>query len=80
MSRLRRPFLYDRYIFVTFLLLKLRTRLQEQDYQRLAKSLTKMREKHGFAFPAWACLPDIGTPLFTRRSHSPFRLFRRPSR
>ena len=55
---MRRPFLYDRYIFVTVDLLKLRTRLQEQDYQRLAQSLTKMREKHGFVLPAWVFPPD----------------------
>ena len=58
MSRLRRPFLYDRYIFVTVDLLKLRTRLQEQDYQRLARSLAKMREKHSFLLTAWVFLPD----------------------
>jgi hypothetical protein len=39
-------------------LLKLRTRLQEQDYQRLAQALTKMRGKHGFGLPAWVFLPD----------------------
>jgi REP element-mobilizing transposase RayT len=58
MSRLRRPFLYDRYIFVTVDLLKLRTGLQEQDYQRLARCLAKMREKHGFLLTAWVFLPD----------------------
>jgi putative transposase len=58
MSRLRRPFLYDRYIFVTVDLLKLRTRLQERDYQCLARSLAKMREKHGFLLTAWVFLPD----------------------
>ena len=58
MSRLRRPFLYDRYIFVTVHLLKLRTRLQEHDYQSLAQSLAKMREKHGFVLTAWVFLPD----------------------
>src|SRR5215472_3057016 len=58
MSRLRRPFLYDRYIFETVDLLKLRTRLQEHDYQSLAQSLAKMREKHGFVLTAWVFLPD----------------------
>jgi putative transposase len=58
MSRLRRPSLYDRYIFVTVNLLKLRTRLQETDYQRLARCLAKMREKHGFLLTAWVFLPD----------------------
>ena len=58
MSRLRRPFVYDRYILVTVNLLKLRTRLQEADYQRLARCLAKMREKHGFLLTAWVFLPD----------------------
>jgi putative transposase len=58
MSRLRRAFLYDRYIFVTVNLLKLRTRLQEHDYERLARSVTKMRAKHGFVLTAWVFLPD----------------------
>jgi REP element-mobilizing transposase RayT len=57
MSRLRCPFLYDRYIFVTVDLLKLRTRLLEPHYQSLARSLAKMREKHGFVLTAWVFLP-----------------------
>jgi hypothetical protein len=36
MSRLRRPFLYDRFIFVTVNLLRCRTRLEESDFARLA--------------------------------------------
>ncbi|HXJ95676.1 MAG TPA: hypothetical protein VMT20_22770 [Terriglobia bacterium] len=58
MSRLRRPFLYDRYIFVTVDLLKLRTSLQGPGYQCLAQSLAKMREKHAFPPTAWVFLPD----------------------
>ena len=57
MSRLR-PFLSDRYIFVTVNLLKSRTKLQESDYQRLALSISRMRVKHRFGLTAWVFLPD----------------------
>jgi hypothetical protein len=36
MSKLRRPFLYDRYIFVTVNLLRSRRKLEESDFRRLA--------------------------------------------
>jgi len=58
MSRLRRPFLYDRYIFVTVKLLRSRAELETPDYKRLATSLARMRQKHGFAITAWVFLPD----------------------
>jgi putative transposase len=58
MSRLRRPFVYDRYIFVTVDLLRSRARLQDTDFQRLARALTRMRRKHGFVLTAWVFLPD----------------------
>jgi len=58
MSRLRRPFLYDRYIFVTVNLLGSRAELRERDYARLALSLARMRQKHGFLLTAWVFLPD----------------------
>ncbi len=58
MSRLRRPFLYDRYIFATVCLLKSRTKLREGDFERLADALARMRSKHGFGLTAWAFLPD----------------------
>jgi putative transposase len=58
MSRLRRPFLYDRYIFVTANLLKSRTALGERDFARLARALARMRVKHKFALTAWVFLPD----------------------
>ncbi len=48
MSRLRRPFLYDRYIFVTVDLLRGRGKLEERDFGRLAISLARMRQKLGF--------------------------------
>jgi putative transposase len=58
MSRLRRPFLYDRYFFVTVKLLPGRVVLQDEDFRLLARSLAKMRRKHGCALTAWVFLPD----------------------
>jgi len=58
MSRLRRPFLYDRYFFVTVCLLKTRRRLQHPDFERLANALARVRRKHGFLLTAWVFLPD----------------------
>jgi putative transposase len=58
MSRLRRPFLYDRYIFVTVKLLPSRGKLEERDYSRLAIALAEMRQKQGFTLTAWVFLPD----------------------
>ena len=58
MSRLRRPFLYDRYMFVTVKLLPSRVKLEERDYSLLAVALARMREKRGFALTAWVFLPD----------------------
>jgi hypothetical protein len=75
MSRLRRPFLYDRYIFVTVDLLELRTRLQEHDYQSLTRSLSRMREKHGFVLTAWYSCLTTGTRLSSRRIRSSFQRF-----
>jgi len=58
MSRLRRPFLYDRYFFVTVPLLKSRRGLQDPDFSRLAYALARMRRKHGFLVAAWVFLRD----------------------
>jgi REP element-mobilizing transposase RayT len=58
MSKLRRPFLYDRYIFVTVNLLRSRRKLEERDFGRLAISLARMRQKQRFALTAWVFLPD----------------------
>ena len=58
MSRLRRLFLSDHYFFVTVTLLKVRRRLQDPDFERLAHALTRMRRKHRFLLTAWVFLPD----------------------
>ena len=41
MLRLRRPFLYERFIFVTVKLLPSPTSLEEGDFERLASSFTR---------------------------------------
>ena len=58
MLRLRRPFLSDRYFFVTVNLLKTRGKLGEKEFQRLAHVLTRMRPKPGFLLTAWVFLDD----------------------
>ncbi len=58
MSRLRRPFLYDRYIFVTVDLLRSRGKLEERDFGRLAIALARMRQKQRFILTVWVFLPD----------------------
>lgn len=58
MSRLRRPFLADRFFFVTVRLLPHRPTLNEADFARLARSLRRSRAKHGFLLTAWVFLPD----------------------
>ena len=58
MSRLRRLVLSDRYFFVTRNLRRSRRALGEHHFGRLASSLARMREKHGFALTAWVFLPD----------------------
>ena len=58
MSRLRRPFLYDRYFFVTVCLLKTRRRLFDPDFERFAYAMARMRRQHGFLLTAWVFLPD----------------------
>ena len=58
MSRLRRPFLYDRFFFVTVKVLPTRAPMAARDYARLATALARMRQKHGFSLTAWVFLPD----------------------
>ena len=74
MSRLRRPFLHDRFIFVTVKLLPCRTRLEESDFARLANSLSRMRKKHGFLLTAWVFLPDHWHAIIHPPYPLPFRL------
>ncbi len=57
-SRLRRPFLSDRYFFVTVRLLKERTRLVDADFGFLALAFNRARMMHPFFLTAWVFLPD----------------------
>ncbi len=70
MSRLRRPFLSDRYFFVTVRLLKQRTRLHEADFHLMALALNRVRRQHPFYMTAWVFLPDhwhaICAPVYPR--------------
>ncbi|MGH9328159.1 MAG: REP-associated tyrosine transposase [Terriglobia bacterium] len=58
MSRLRRLVLWDRYFFVTCNRLRARNRLEEVDFEILARVLRARREAHGFLLTAWVFLPD----------------------
>jgi len=58
MSKLRRPFLFDRYFFITVRLLKRRRQLAEGDFQRLALAIHRARLSHRFLLAAWVLLPD----------------------
>jgi len=66
MSRLRRPFLYDRYFFVTVALLKSRRRLYDPDFERLAYALARMRRKHAFCLRPGSSCQTTGTPSSIR--------------
>jgi putative transposase len=57
-SRLRRPFLFDRYFFVTVRLLENHARLLDADFQLLALALNRARTAHRFFLTAWVFLPD----------------------
>ena len=58
MSRLRRPFLSDRFFFLTVRLLKGRTEMLHGDFQLLAQALREARQRQGFRLTAWVFLPD----------------------
>jgi putative transposase len=57
-SRLRRPFLSDRYFFVTVRLLENRARLIDADFQLLALAINRARVAHPFFLTAWVFLPN----------------------
>ena len=58
MSKLRRPFLSDRYFFITVRLLPRRTKLMEADFRLLARAFNRARALHRFYLTAWVFLPD----------------------
>jgi putative transposase len=57
-SKLRRPFLSDRYFFITARLLKRRAKLIEPDFVLLARAFNRARALHPFYLTAWVFLPD----------------------
>ncbi|MBI1941945.1 MAG: transposase [Acidobacteria bacterium] len=58
MSRLRRPFLSDRFFFITVRLLRTRTQLSEADFTSLALALNRGRAMRPFYLTEWVFLPD----------------------
>jgi REP element-mobilizing transposase RayT len=57
-SRLRRPFLSDRYFFVTVRLLRPRVKMTDGDFARLAQAFNRARAWHPFLLTAGVFLPD----------------------
>ena len=57
-SRLRRPFLSDRFFFVTGRLLKGRSELADADFRCLALAFNRARRMHPYSLTAWVFLPD----------------------
>jgi REP-associated tyrosine transposase len=57
-SKLRRPFLSDRYFFITVRLLRRRLKLTEPDFALLAQAFNRARALHPFFLTAWVFLPD----------------------
>jgi REP-associated tyrosine transposase len=57
-SKLRRPFLSNRYFFVTVRLLARRTKLADSDYLLLARAFNRARAAHHFYLTAWVFLAD----------------------
>ncbi len=66
MSRLRRPFLSDRYFFLTVRLLKERAKLTEADFQLLALAVNRARVKHRFLGQRGSSYPITGMPSARR--------------
>ncbi|SPE28836.1 hypothetical protein SBA2_410036 [Acidobacteriia bacterium SbA2] len=58
MSKLRRPFLSDRYFFIAACLLKRRERLTEPGFALLARAFNRAPALHPFYLTAWVFLPD----------------------
>jgi REP element-mobilizing transposase RayT len=56
----RRPFLSNRYFFITLRLLKRRAKLTETDLTLLARAFNRARALHDFYLTAWVSLPGHG--------------------
>ncbi len=57
-SKLRRPFLSDRYFFIVVRLLRRREKFTEPDFALLARAFNRARALHPFYLTAWVFLPD----------------------
>src|SRR5271157_5936499 len=57
-SKLRRPFLSDRYFFVVVRLLRRREKFTEPEFALLARAFNRARALHPFHLTAWVFLPD----------------------
>jgi putative transposase len=57
-SKLRRPFLSDRYFFIAVRLLGRREKFTEPDFALLARAFNRARALHPFYLTAWVFLPD----------------------
>jgi putative transposase len=53
-----RPFLSDRFFFITVRLLERRRQLDDADFARLALAIRRTRVAHPFFLTAWVFLPD----------------------
>ena len=67
-SKLRRPFLSDRYFFVTVRLLRRRQNLTEPDFTLLAQAFHRARALQPFLLTAWVFLPDHWHAICAPRS------------
>ena len=56
-SKLRRPFLSDRYFFITVRLRRRREKFTEPDFVLLARAFNRGRTLHAFYLTAWVFLP-----------------------
>ena len=57
-SKLRRPFLSDRYFFIAVRLFRRRGQLTDPDFALLARAFNRARKLHPFYLTAWVFLPD----------------------
>ena len=57
-SRLCRPYLSDRFFFITVRLLERRRKLDDADFESLALAIRRARAEHSFFLTAWVFLPN----------------------
>jgi hypothetical protein len=68
-SKLRRPFLSDRYFFIAVRLLKRREKLTEPDFALLARAFNRARALYPFYLTAWVFLPDPSAHCICALAH-----------